>query len=146
MTDHTQSAAAGRQGESLACLYLRAQGYTVLERNWKAPREYGKGVGGGNELDLVALKDDTLIFVEVKTRRLRWTEAYGSPAHAVNREKKRRIMRAASYYLRTNPPGRFARYDIIEVLTAPDSTGALAAQVTWIPGAFRADGPCFAGA
>ena len=50
----------GKWGENLAAEYLQDKGYEILERDWKS---------GHHDLDIVAKEDDTLVVVEVKTRR-----------------------------------------------------------------------------
>lgn len=91
----------GQFGELLAALYLRLKRYRVLARRMKTP------VG---EIDLIAQKGDTLVFVEVKTRRRAELEeeAHGS----VN---KRRIIRAANWYVMRHPSvsGLTMRFDLI---------------------------------
>ena len=91
----------GRRGETAAAWFLRLKGYRVRASRVKTP------VG---ELDLVAEHRGDLVFIEVKTRAHRDLEI---EAHvAVDR---RRIMRAAQYYVSLNP--RFAdrtlRFDLI---------------------------------
>ena len=49
----------GAQGEDIAIDYLRRKGYVILDRNWRS---------GHREIDIVARKDDTVVFVEVKAR------------------------------------------------------------------------------
>jgi putative endonuclease len=77
----------GRTGERLAAETLVAQGYTLLERNFRCC--YG-------EIDLIAEKENDLVFVEVKTRR---GCAYGRPEEAVTIRKQRKIVQVAAYYL-----------------------------------------------
>ncbi len=48
----------GLQGEDKAAAFLTDQGYTIIERNWKIK---------GGEIDIIAVKGDTVVFVEVKT-------------------------------------------------------------------------------
>jgi len=96
----------GRHGENLAARYLRANGFKVLYRNFRAPR--------GGEVDIVCRERDTLVFVEVKTRS---SDAYGSPAEAVNREKQRLITRGALAWLRLlDNPDLIFRFDIVEIV------------------------------
>lgn len=96
----------GRWGEQKAEELLREKGYRILGRRVRlSPRD---------ELDLVARKNEVLVFVEVKTRR---TENYGRPVEAVNREKRRAMSRAAHRYLRrlrAKPP--YFRFDVVEVV------------------------------
>src|SRR5207249_1147092 len=71
-----EPAELGRRGEKLAARFLRAHGYKILRRNFRAPR--------GGEVDIVCREKDALVFVEVKTRS---TIYFGAPAEAVKREK-----------------------------------------------------------
>ena len=91
----------GQFGEMLAALYLRAKLYRILARRAKTPL---------GEIDLVAQRGDTLVFVEVKTRARAEDEA---DAHAaVNRS---RIVRAGKWYLSRDPrlAGLTVRFDLI---------------------------------
>ena len=77
----------GKIGEDLAASMLFAEGYSVIDRNF---RSY---VG---EIDIVAMKDGTIYFVEVKTRTC---EKFGEPGEAVNQEKQYRLRKTAEYYM-----------------------------------------------
>jgi putative endonuclease len=95
----------GAKGEKLACRLLRELGLDILVRNYTTPR---------GEIDIVARENDTLCFVEVKTRH---NALYGRPADAVGAAKRRNIMRTARQYLRElGNPQILYRYDIIEVV------------------------------
>ena len=92
----------------LAERYLRRNHYRILCRNFVPP--------GGGEVDLVCRDkaDDTLVFVEVKTRA---SEERGRPADAVDYDKQRRVARGAMAWLRLlNFPDIRFRFDIVEVL------------------------------
>ena len=95
----------GRRGERLAVQHLRWEGYKVLYRNYRAPH--------GGEVDIVCREDDTLVFVEVKTRS---SEDFGAPGEAVTAEKQKLIARGALAWLKLlgNPEVLF-RFDIVEV-------------------------------
>jgi putative endonuclease len=98
----------GQWGERQAELYLRRHRYRILYRNFKPP--------GGGEVDLVCRDkpDETLVFVEVKTRA---TEERGRPADAVDYEKQRQVAKGAMAWLRLlNFPDIRFRFDIVEVL------------------------------
>ncbi|MEP6672771.1 MAG: YraN family protein [Chthoniobacter sp.] len=103
----------GREGERLAARYLRRHGYKVLYRNFRAPH--------GGEVDVVCRDKtcDTLVFVEVKTRR---SLAFGTPGEAVTREKQKLIARGAlaGLELLGNPEIIF-RFDIVEILFEEDT-------------------------
>ena len=77
----------GRSGEELTALYLSRNGYLILDRNWNLHH--------GCELDLVALKDNRLHFIEVKTRS---SDQYGEPQNAINKQKLRHIAKAIQTY------------------------------------------------
>ncbi len=98
----------GREGERLAARYLRRQQYRILYRNFRAPH--------GGEVDIVCRDKtcETLVFVEVKTRR---SLAFGAPGEAVTRDKQRLIARGALAWLRLldNPEIPF-RFDIVEIV------------------------------
>lgn len=96
----------GWRGEKLASRFLRSHGYKVLYRNFKDRH--------GGEIDLVCRDGDTLVFVEVKTRR---GEEFGRPIEAVNRQKQLRVSKGGLAWLRLldNPEITF-RFDVVEVL------------------------------
>jgi putative endonuclease len=98
----------GKQGEDLACRELRRRGYAVLARRYRT--RWG-------EIDIVARDGDTLVFVEVKTRR---SAGFGGPVAAVGFRKQRRLINMARSYLMgllgPEPPCRF---DVVGV-TMPE--------------------------
>jgi putative endonuclease len=95
----------------LACRYLRHNGYKILFRNFR-------GRSGG-EIDIVCRDKDTLVFVEVKTRR---REDFGRPVEAVDREKQKRISRGALTWLRMlDNRDILFRFDVVEVIITDDA-------------------------
>lgn len=97
--------ALGALGESIACDHLIAQGYTIVDRNWRC--EYG-------EIDIVARDASTLIVCEVKTRS---SMRHGEPVEAVSARKVRRLRRLALCWLDAH--GIYApaiRIDVIGIL------------------------------
>jgi putative endonuclease len=98
----------GKQGERLAALFLRKSGYKILFRNFRSKR--------GGEIDLVCrdIRENTLVFVEVKTRK---TDAFGRPHDAVTHAQRERIIRGAKEWLRMLDDPRVSyRFDIVEVV------------------------------
>ena len=95
----------GIMAETLVAWLYRLKGYRIVARRYRSP------VG---EIDLVAAKGRRLAFVEVKRRRTRDVAAF-----AVTAKQKRRIVRAAQYWLASHP--NFAGHDIAfdVVLAAP---------------------------
>lgn len=75
-----------KKGEDLAVNYLRKHGYTIIERNFR------KGYG---EIDIIATKNNTLVFIEVKTRT---TGLYGGAIESIAQFKIRKLMQTAEYY------------------------------------------------
>ena len=101
----------GALGEKLARRYLKRNGYKILFRNFR-------GRNGG-EIDVVCRDNDTLVFVEVKTRG---REDFGRPVEAVDRQKQKRISRGALAWLRMlDNPDILFRFDVVEVIIADDT-------------------------
>src|ERR671923_3065207 len=101
----------GARGEKLACRYLKRNGYKILFRNFR-------GRSGG-EIDVVCRDNDTLVFIEVKTRG---REDFGRPVEAVDREKRKRISRGALAWLRMlDNPDILFRFDVVEVIMVDDA-------------------------
>lgn len=100
----------GAFGEDVAAAYLEEDAMTVVERNWRCR---------DGELDLVALDGDTVVFVEVKTRR---GEDFGTPAEAVTVSKARRLRRLAARWLREQAwSAGEVRIDVVGVLIRGDT-------------------------
>jgi putative endonuclease len=106
--------AVGRYGENVAARHLEGRGWRVVDRNWG---------GRAGELDVVALADDVLVVVEVKTRR---GTAYGHPAEAVTPVKLRRLRRLTGEWIAAHPDARFrsVRIDVVAVVV-PHAGAAL---------------------
>lgn len=102
----------GKCGEDIAAEYLEAKGYEVLDRNWRS---------GHKELDLVARQGDTLVVVEVKTRR---NAEYGDAQDAVDDRKIRRIVSAADAYVRLKRIDLDVRFDIVTI-TGENGTNSI---------------------
>lgn len=113
--------ARGRAGEDLAAEWLQARGWRILARRWRAARR---------EIDLVAERDGTVAFVEVKTRS---PNALAPPAAAVDARKRRRIAAAAGAAI-ARWPARAFRFDVICVTWGRDGP-----QVEHLEDAFRVE-------
>jgi putative endonuclease len=98
--------AAGQRGEDLAAEHFRRLGFEVLARNHRT--RFG-------ELDLVAYDGDTLVFVEVKTRRADAREPWES-LHARKRSKVRRMAIAWLTEGGDRPYGAQLRFDGVAIL------------------------------
>ncbi len=95
----------GNQAEERAAAWLEAAGYQIIERNFSCRQ---------GEIDLIAKKDDVLVFVEVKYRQSR---RGGLPEEQVGYRKQERIKKTAVYYLwkRGIPEDSACRFDVIAV-------------------------------
>lgn len=94
----------GERGESLAAQHLRAAGYRLISRRYRA---------AGGEVDLVARCGDELVFVEVKTSA---GGQLGQPEDRVDYGKRARLARAARHFLQHRAAGKPAcRFDVIAV-------------------------------
>lgn len=94
----------GAVGENMAVDYLRSNGYEILERNFTAVE---------GEIDIIALHDHVLVFVEVKESA---DDKFGTPAERVTKAKQRKISQVASRYIRKYRYYEIdVRFDVIEV-------------------------------
>lgn len=95
----------GAEYEEVAVCYLNSKGYTIIERNYR--NLYG-------EIDILAKKETTLSFVEVKFRS---NTRFGDPLEAVDQWKQKRISKAALYYYSQNGYAKnlTCRFDIIAI-------------------------------
>ena len=95
----------GKRGEEAATCFLQRREYEILDRNWKC-------IAG--EADIVALQDDTLCFIEVKTRK---DAQKGFPSEAVDMRKRSRYERIAACYLKDHDYADVrVRFDVIAIL------------------------------
>ncbi len=92
MAINSRAAALGRDGEEIAAAHLEAQGWRIIERNWRCP---------AGELDIVAWDGDgqTLVFVEVKSRS---SVAFGQPIEAITWRKLTKLRELATLWLRNS--------------------------------------------
>ncbi|MBQ9117601.1 MAG: YraN family protein [Clostridia bacterium] len=93
----------GKKGETLAEKYLKKQGYKILFKNYKTPL---------GEADIVAEKEEYVVFVEVKTRT---GDGYGTPAESVTKAKQARYKKIAAYYVSALKEDVCVRFDVVEV-------------------------------
>ena len=100
----------GEEGERVAERWLRRRGWRVLQRRFR---------NGHRDIDLVAEKDGTVAFVEVKARS---GSAFGDPVEAVDWRKQRELARSAAVWIdRHGRPDDSYRFDVIGVLMEGNS-------------------------
>lgn len=80
----------GALGEKIACEFLGKNGYEILEANYRCP---------DGEIDIIAQQKDTLVFIEVRTKKDR---RFGSPEESVTTVKQERLRKLAEQYGQTH--------------------------------------------
>ena len=83
----TDRSRLGSSGERLAQEYLGGAGYEILETNYRC--QWG-------EVDIITRDGDSLVFVEVRTRR---STSFGTPEESITKEKAQRLIATAETYL-----------------------------------------------
>lgn len=106
MADRKKEAAKewGCQAENIVCEHLISKGYTVRERNWRPKTSK-------SEIDIIAQKEDIIVFVEVKAR----TDKDIDPTDAINAEKVKNLVRGANSYLLAQDRDYYYRFDVAAV-------------------------------
>jgi putative endonuclease len=113
----------GRWGEERAARFLKKKRYKIVERNYRCRL---------GEIDIIARWRETLVFVEVKTRR---DEEDIPPRYSVNRRKQLKIIRTARVYLKEHYlSGRKCRFDVVAIVAGD---GKKPREIRHFPGAFR---------
>lgn len=105
----TEKQITGKLGEDAAARYLKKNGYCIKGRNIHVSR---------NEIDIIAEDKEYIVFVEVKTRSLGEGGSigvFGSAGRAVDSQKRRNTVDAATAYLKEHFSEKIPRIDVIEV-------------------------------
>jgi putative endonuclease len=112
----------GKDGEDRAARFLTKQGYRILERNYRTP---------SGEIDIIALHEGEVVFIEVKTRT---SDAFGAPQLAVTAQKQRRMIKAAFGFIKRRKLHQVpCRFDVVAISAATDQ------KVELIRNAFEID-------
>lgn len=93
----------GKKGEDIAFDYLIRKGYKIIARNWRFRNE---------ELDLVAVENNELVIVEVKTRS---AAVYESPQDSITLKKIRHIVEATEAYIEEFDVDMETRFDVVSI-------------------------------
>ena len=95
----------GLKGEDKACSYLASKGYTIVERNYRIR---------GGEIDIIASKDELLVFCEVKTLPSGNIEIL---SHELNKSKQMKIIKTSKCYIKSHREynSKYLRFDVIAV-------------------------------
>jgi putative endonuclease len=111
----------GKEGESAAAEYLLSSGIKILERNFRCPL---------GEIDLIAKDEKTIVFVEVRARQ---SDGICSPEESITLNKRRRVARAALWYLKQRGLQSFyVRFDVVAVRWNGEKP-----EINWIVNAFE---------
>lgn len=113
---------AGEQAETQITQHLQQQGLRIIQRNYRCR---------GGEIDIIALHNETLVFIEV---RLRNNPRYGDGLASVDRRKQQRLAHAAAHFLQSSKRwGNYpCRFDVIAVQTRQSES----MTPTWVKAAF----------
>lgn len=98
----------GSDGESRAIEYLLQNGYSLIEKNWRT---------SSGEIDIIVYKDNTIVFVEVKTLP---NATFDMLSKVLNQQKQNRIIKTSKRFLISyrQYSNSYVRYDVI-VLDMP---------------------------
>lgn len=108
MTTQKSTKPFGAYGEQLAVNHLQQNHYQIVNRNWRCKQ---------GEIDIIANKENMLVFVEVRTRHATSTEA---AFESVSANKQRKLIALAHTYLNENKlPDQMWRIDVIAIAILP---------------------------
>ena len=115
----------GAIGEVAAARFLREKGYRILSSNYRCRQ---------GDVDIIAAVGEYIVFAEVKTRS---ANAMYTPREAVTPAKQRRLIQTALIYMSKYPTSLQPRFDVVEVVTTPESAYKIV-EINHIMGAYEA--------
>ncbi len=98
----------GTRGEEIAVAHLLKHGYQIIEKNWRHNHL---------EVDIIASINNTLVIVEVK---LRANNFFGNPEEFVTKNKQKKLIRAADFYIKENNINCETRFDVVSIIQNPN--------------------------
>ncbi len=101
MASHNQ---LGNKGEQIARNYLTKKGYIIKEQNWRYKHK---------EIDIIALKDEQLIIVEIKTRS---SDDWQHPSESITNAKIKFLVDATEAYIMEHDLDMETRFDVVSVI------------------------------
>ncbi|MFC1623769.1 YraN family protein [Candidatus Omnitrophota bacterium] len=114
----------GKKGERLAQSFLRKEGYTIIERNYKTK---------AGEIDLIGKNKNFIAFIEVRSQN---TKRFGLPEYSIDRKKQDRLSKAALLYIKKHRlEDRDCRFDIVGI----EETDSGSPKIRLIKNAFDLD-------
>ncbi|MDR0987548.1 MAG: YraN family protein [Ruminococcus sp.] len=109
----------GKYGEDLTVRFLIKYGFEILAKNYRIR---------GGEIDIIAKRNDVIVFTEVKTRHFAHEYQYGTALESIDRRKQRHIIKAAERWIYRNslPDNTYIfRFDVSEIIVYPDGKSKL---------------------
>jgi len=94
----------GKKGEEIALKFLLKKKYLIKEQNWRYKKK---------EIDIIAIKNNILTVIEVKTRS---SDEFEKPQDAVTKKKQRFIIEATNAYIEKYDLYNEVRFDIISII------------------------------
>ncbi|MDR0811218.1 MAG: YraN family protein [Paludibacter sp.] len=122
MATHNET---GKRGEDIARHFLEEKGYRVRHTNWRT---------GRYEVDIIAEKDDWLVFVEVKTRSAGFLL---HPVETVDKKKRTNLIYAARAYVAFNKWQGNSRFDIIGIVYDKSDFQVIHIEDAFFPSLYR---------
>ena len=93
----------GANGEALAASWLQKKGYGIIHQNWRYRHL---------EIDIIALRGNTLHFIEVKTRT---NIQFGYPEQFIKKQKMRFLKNATAMYQLNHPKWKQIQFNVIAI-------------------------------
>ena len=116
----------GTIGEEIAAEFLEKNNYKIIEKNFRYKRL--------GEIDIISWENDSICFVEVKTRS---TLKYGLPRESVNFRKRENIKKLAQIYInRHNMHDEIIRFDVVEIYIEKNQDNINLKEIKLIKNAF----------
>ena len=118
-----EKSSKGKQGENIACHYLKKQGLKIIDKNFHS--RFG-------EIDIILKDKDTVVFTEVRYRK---NKDYGGPLESITPQKQDKIRKTALIYLQKNNGNMNMRFDVLAICGENlEQTSQL--EIEWIKNAF----------
>jgi putative endonuclease len=109
----------GRYGEDITVKFLEKYGFIILTKNYRIR---------GGEIDIIAKRNDVIVFTEVKTRHYSHEYQYGTALESINKRKQQHIIKAAKKWIYSNLLYNHDityRFDVSVITVYPDGTHKL---------------------
>ena len=99
----------GNKGEEIAAAFLQQKGFIILEKKWRVHHL---------EVDIIAVRNGILHFIEVKTRN---SLQYGYPEESITKEKMNHLKRASTIYHYRHPKWKRIQFNVVAITLANEA-------------------------